>query len=431
MAHVRHAASLGAPTNQDTCIHHLFEAQAKRTPDAVAVVYDGEKLTYQELNRRANQLAHYLRGQGVGPEVRVALSVDRSLEMIVALLGILKAGGAYVPLDPSYPRERLAFILEDTQAPVLLIQQHRLDDSWHHAHVVCLNGNEEAVRRESSDNLASEVTGRHLAYVIYTSGSTGRPKGVLVSHANVVRLFAATQPWFRFGARDVWTLFHSYAFDFSVWEIWGALLHGGRLVVVPGWISRAPDAFHDLLWQEQVTMLNQTPSAFRQLMGADEAIEAPRELSLRLVILGGEALAPGSLRPWVDRHGDQCPRLVNMYGITETTVHATYHALGRADCVPGARSVIGKPLPDLRVYLLDQERQPVPVGLPGEIYVGGAGVARGYLNRPELTAERFIPDPFSDEPGARLYRSGDRARYLPDGNLEFLGRLDAQVKIRG
>ena len=269
----------------------------------------------------------------------------------------------------------------------------------------------------------------HLAYVIYTSGSTGLPKGSLVTHSNVIRLFEATRYRFNFNEKDVWTLFHSVAFDFSVWELWGALLHGGRLVIVPYMVSRSPDAFYQLLIEQQVTVLNQTPSAFRQLIPAAAAIEGTNELSLRLVIFGGEALEPETLRPWYERYSDTKPQLVNMYGITETTVHVTYHPLAGADLA--TRSVIGGPIDDLQIYILDQQLQLVPIGVAGELHVGGDGLARGYLNRPELTAERFIPNPYSSKTGARLYKSGDLARRLPDGSIEYLGRLDRQVKIRG
>ncbi len=244
----------------------------------------------------------------------------------------------------------------------------------------------------------------------------------------MVRLFSATEQLFQFNERDVWTLFHSYAFDFSVWEFWGPLIYGGRLVVVPYLVSRDPAAFYDLLVREQVTVLNQTPSAFRQLIQAENAL-GQRLLALRYIIFGGEALEMQSLRPWFDRHGDEQPRLVNMYGITETTVHVTNRQLSKSDLDSG--SVIGFPIPDLQVYVLDRWLQPLPIGVPGELFVGGAGLARGYLNRPEQTAERFVPHPFSDEPGARLYRTGDLARLLPGRELEYLGRVDQQVKIRG
>jgi amino acid adenylation domain-containing protein/FkbM family methyltransferase len=276
----------------------------------------------------------------------------------------------------------------------------------------------------------TEAGGNNLAYVIYTSGSTGMPKGVIVQHKNVVRLFASTQSWYHFNANDVWTNFHSIAFDFSVWEIWGALLHGGRLIVVPYAVSRSPEIFYELLSQAQVTVLNQTPGAFRQLMQVEEFSGILPPLSLRLVIFGGETLELSSLKHWFEQHGDQFPQLVNMYGITETTVHVTYQPLTIAD-LHGKGSKIGRPIPDLQVYLLDRHLQPVPIGILGEMYIGGAGLARGYLNRPELTAERFVTNPFNNQPEERLYKTGDLARYLPNGDIEYLGRIDHQVKIRG
>ncbi|HKH48923.1 MAG TPA: amino acid adenylation domain-containing protein [Thermoanaerobaculia bacterium] len=394
----------------------LFEAQARRSPGARAVSCEGRDLTYGELDAWADRLAHRLRQLGVGPEVRVGLRVERSLELVAGLLAIVKAGGAYVPLDPGYPRERLEFLIEDAGAQVVVgaegIEQ-----------VPPLPGGGEGPPRSAVPH--------NTAYVIYTSGSTGKPKGVQVTHANVVRLLAATQTWFDFGPDDVWTLFHSAAFDFSVWEIWGALLTGGRLVVVPWMTSRTPEAFHDLLAAERVTVLNQTPSAFAELMRADEDPARAGSLdALRLVIFGGEALVPARLAPWLARHGDDRPRLVNMYGITETTVHVTYRPLTARDAQTRQDSVIGIPIPDLSVHVLDRSGGLAPIGVPGEIAVGGAGLARGYLGRPDLTAERFVPDPFSGT-GARLYRSGDLGRFLPSGELEYLGRSDQQVKIRG
>ncbi|MBW4592776.1 MAG: amino acid adenylation domain-containing protein [Brasilonema angustatum HA4187-MV1] len=417
---------------QNESIHELFEAQVERSPDTIAVVFENQQLTYHELNQRANQLAHHLRSLGVGPEVLVGICVERSLDMVIGLLGILKAGGAYVPLDPAYPQERLAFILQDAQVSVLLTQQRLIENlPKHQTKVICLDTNWESIAQESQENLISECTTDNLAYIIYTSGSTGQPKGVLVNHANIVRLLAATQSWYHFNQQDVWTLFHSTAFDFSVWELWGALLYGGKLVVVPYWLSRSPEDFYKFLSMQQVTVLNQTPSAFRQLIQAEESLGGPNKLRLRLVIFGGEALELQSLKPWFERHGDQFPQLVNMYGITETTVHVTYRPLTIADLEVAQASVIGCPIPDLQVYLLDQYQQLVPIGVRGEMYIGGAGVARGYLNRPELTAQRFIPNCFSDKPNARLYKSGDQARYLPNGDIEYLGRIDHQVKIRG
>src|SRR5215510_2830024 len=253
----------------------------------------------------------------------------------------------------------------------------------------------------------------------------------MVTHRNVARLLAATHDWFKFDEHDTWTLFHSYAFDFSVWEVWGALLSGGKLVIVPYWVSRSPENFYALLGRERVTVLNQTPSAFRQLSRIDAAQDGAEPLSLRVVIFGGEALERASLADWMDRHGEVQPRLINMYGITETTVHVTYHALTLPDARRETGSVIGEPIPDLQLYLLDKNLEPVPLGVCGEMYVGGGGLARGYLNRAELTAERFTPDPFGREAGARLYRTGDLARRLGNGDLEYLGRADDQVKIRG
>ncbi|MEG4440289.1 amino acid adenylation domain-containing protein [Microcoleus sp. AT9_B5] len=420
-----------ADYSSDRCIHQLFEAQVERTPDAIAVVFEDQKLTYRELNERANQLAHYLQQLGVKPEVLVGICVGRSLDTIVGILGILKAGGAYVPIDPANPRDRLAFILEDAQVNVLLTEEKLLQTLPKcSAKILCLDGDKSAFSQHSKENPASGTTAENLAYIIYTSGSTGIPKGVLVPHSNVVRLFAATQSRYNFNEQDVWTLFHSYAFDFSVWEIWGALLYGGRLAIVPYSVSRSPQDFYSLLCKERVTVLNQTPSAFYQLIKTEESVGIGEDLSLRLVIFGGEALDLQSLKPWFDRHGDRHPQLVNMYGITETTVHVTYRPLTAADLSKNA-SLIGRPIPDLQVYLLDRNCQPVPIGIPGEIYVGGAGVARGYLNQPELTGDRFIPNPFNDSLKARLYKSGDLARYLPNGDIEYLGRIDHQVKVRG
>lgn len=411
-------------------LHELFEAQAARSPNAVAVTCGKDMLTYGQLNARANQLAHFLRKRGAGPESLVAIYMDRSLEMVIAILGVVKAGAAYVPLDCTYPSERLAFMLEDSK-PALLLTEERMRPAIARcsAQLVCADTERDAIASENVHNPVTRVNDDNLIYVIYTSGSTGKPKGALITHHNVVRLFEATWPWYQFDEHDVWTMFHSYAFDFSVWEFWGALIHGGRLVVVPYMVSRSPREFHELLHRERVTILNQTPSSFQELMKADELAEGAGGLALRYVIFGGEELQMSSLRPWFERHGDHHPRLVNMYGITETTVHVTYRPLSMADTAAG--SVIGRPIPDLEIYLLDAQLRPVPQGTPGEIFVGGAGLGRGYLRRPELTKERFIDNPFGGKPASKLYRSGDLARWLPDGDLEYLGRIDTQVKIRG
>ena len=420
------AAAAVAPNQPVGCLHKLFEQQVQRAPHATAVVHEGATLTYRQLDQRANQLAHRLRALGVTCEERVALCLEPSLEMIVAVLAVLKASGAYVPLDPDYPLDRKLFMLEDTQARVLLttapLAQHLPERS---AVLVCLDADAGSLATEPVTAPDAPVGPENLAYIIYTSGSTGRPKGVEIEHANVARLFSATSAWFDFGPSDIWALLHSYAFDFSVWEIWGPLLHGGKLVVPPRVTVRSPAALARLLAFERVSVLNATPSLFFSTM--DELLAIGENLALRTVIFGGEALRPAGLARWFARYGPGGPRLVNMYGITETTVHVTYRPIDAA-AVDRAGSPIGIPIPDLSLYVLDAVGQPVPIGVPGEVHVGGAGLARGYLNRPELTAERFVENPFG--PG-RLYRTGDRARRLPDGELDYLGRSDAQVKIRG
>ncbi|OOR17785.1 MULTISPECIES: non-ribosomal peptide synthetase [Bacillus cereus group] len=414
-------------------IHELFEQQAMIYPNAIAVMYEKERITYRELNERANQLAHYLQKKGIGHDSLVGLCVERSLGMIIGILGILKAGGAYVPLDPTYPEQRLQYILEDASIQLVVTQESLKGLKWLPENIksICLDRDRDEIEQESKTLPISNVNPQHLAYVIYTSGSTGNPKGVMVEHHNVIRLFKSTECWYQFNEKDTWTLFHSYAFDFSVWEIWGALLYGGKLVVVPYWISRSPKDFYQLLVEEEVTVLNQTPSAFRQLIQVCEQEDENKNLQLRYVIFGGEALEPISLLPWFQRYGEKEPQLINMYGITETTVHVTYYPITLDDVQHASRSNIGKRIPDLEVYILDAYQQPVPIGVDGELYIGGAGLARGYLNRPELTAERFISHPFSSDSKARLYRTGDLARYLPDGNLDYRGRIDHQVKIRG
>ncbi len=429
----------------DISLHRVFELWAQTRPEAIAVCFEDTSLSYRALDQRANQVAHRLLRQGVSRGDRVGLCVERSVELVVGILGILKVGAAYVPLDTSYPEERLQYMAQDSKLGVVVAYRTkpRLDAS-----IVDLGDSGLA------DEAATlpDVTGSFadVAYVIYTSGSTGRPKGVEVTHANVARLFACSETLFGFGADDVWCLFHSYAFDFSVWELWGALLYGARVVVVPFAITRSPDQFHDLIKRTGVTVLNQTPSAFRQLIDADRrsldrhsvdlrpTAKSDFELALKWVIFGGEALDPRSLSAWVDRHGLEAPQLINMYGITETTVHVTFHRLSAQDIAAGG-SVIGRPLPDLSIDLLDRYGQQVAIGVAGEIIVGGDGVAKGYLNLPAQTAERFIDSSMQSSGTAlasgvqagRAYRSGDLARWRPDGNLEYLGRIDQQVKIRG
>ncbi|MFE0176133.1 amino acid adenylation domain-containing protein, partial [Streptomyces sp. NPDC059002] len=403
-----------------------------------------EQLTYAQLERRADRLARLLVEHGVGPERVVALALPRGPEMIVALLAVIKAGGAYLPVDATYPRPRIRFMLEDAN-PILLVTTADLDgevDAPDSLPRLVLDAADTLAALDALDApdapdaladttpSAPRAVASNACYVIYTSGSTGTPKGVVVTHRNVVRLFDSIGRRLPFTADDTWTLFHSTSFDFSVWEIWGALLHGGRLVVVPYETSRSPVDFLRLLVDERVTMLSQTPSAFHGLMRADQENPALGDaLCLRAVVFGGEALDLGSLAGWYERHDDRAPLLINMYGITETTVHVTYRELDRQQAVASAGSAIGVPLADLDAHVLDDALRPVADGVTGELYVAGAGLARGYLDRAGLTAARFVACPFGD--GQRMYRTGDLVRQHADGGLEFVGRADDQVKIRG
>jgi len=423
------SANAQAPTFN---VLSMFDAHARARPDAVAVVFETETLTYRELDIRANRLAHHLCGYGIGPESIVGICLERSSNVVLSTLAVLKAGAAYLPLDPMYPAERLEYILGDAKAQ-LLMTQASLAESLPPVDcpVLLLDDAPQrfADRPDTAPNVAFAID--QLAYVIYTSGSTGRPKGTLVTHRNLVRLFTATESSFRFDERDVWTLFHSHAFDFSVWEIFGALVYGGRIVIVPYLVTRSPDRFHDLLCEQGVTVLNQTPSAFRMLMRAAEQKPATARLDrLKHVIFGGEALDPRSIAAWYDMYPDDAPRLVNMYGITETTVHVTYRALTRED-TRHAGSCIGLPMEDLRIYILDDALRPCPLGICGEIHVAGPGLARGYLNRPALTAERFLANPFAGDADERMYKTGDVGRWIAPDEIEFLGRNDSQVKLRG
>lgn len=407
----------------NACIHSLFEAQVERSPDAVAVVFEQEQLTYRELNSRSNKLAHHLQKLGVGSEVLVGICMERSVEMIVGLLGILKAGGAYVPLDPSYPQERLSFMLEDAQVPVLLTTQGWVERLGAHRSQVCLDTDWEAIAKENEENPTSSVTGDNLAYVIYTSGSTGKPNPVAVPHKAVNRLVINTN-YVKLDSSDTIAQASNTSFDAATFEIWGTLLHGAQLVGLSRDVTLSPHDFALQLRQKGISVLFLTTALFQQLARA-----VPQAFnSLRYLLFGGEAVDPR----WVQKVLKEGPskQLLHVYGPTESTTFSSCYWV--QDVPESVTSIpIGRPITNTQIYLLDGQLQPVPIGVVGELYIGGDGLARGYLNRPELTAERFIANPFSQKSAARLYKTGDLARYRPDGNIEFLGRLDDQVKIRG
>ncbi|MER5833455.1 amino acid adenylation domain-containing protein [Streptomyces sp. NPDC002130] len=409
----------------------MFQEVVERFPDKAAVTTAQGELTYRQLSGRADALGHRLARMGVRPGAVVALLAPRDADLLVGMLGILKAGAAYLPIDPGSPADRIRWTVKDSESPVV-VSTAALSSalSGLDTDVVLLDGLPAAPSRADDRGELPSAGSDDLAYVIYTSGSTGLPKGVQVEHRSVVGLFDATQPFFGFHEDDVWTAFHSAAFDFSVWETWGALLFGGRLVMVPQETARSPKDFHALLLAQGVTVLNQTPSAFRRLaaVAARASHPLPR---LRTVVLGGEKLDPATLRPWVERHGDEHPRLVNMYGITEATVHSSYRPLVRADLEEEAPSPIGEPLPGLAFHVLDEDGLPVLEGEPGELYIEGPGLARGYLGRPELDQERFTDLVDADGAPRRCYRTGDRIVALPGGGYGYLGRTDDQVKIRG
>ncbi|MFZ6028535.1 MAG: amino acid adenylation domain-containing protein [Chloroflexota bacterium] len=407
-------------------IHEGIAAWAERQPQATAVVCGQQSITYQALNEKANQLARALQSLGVGPEIPVCLWVERSVDMVVGMLGILKSGGVYVPFDPAYPSDRLAFLLTDADPLVVLTQKHLSEQLPPvKAHIVYLD-DWEPFAQYSPQDFTNQADPDNLAYVIYTSGSTGQPKGVQVSHRNVQHHFETIRPVLHFGPSDTWSAFHTYAFDYSIWEIWGSLYSGSKVIIVPQAAVQSPQLFYELLRDERVTMLSLTPTTLRQLLDYVDAHGNPADLSLRLIICGAEAFPRdlvARLRPWKVEVG-------NYYGPTETTVWASGNLLNLEE-TPPENLPIGWPLPNATLFILDGDLQPVPIGVPGELYIGGLGVTRGYFKRPQLTAEKFIPDPFGMQPGARLYKTGDRVRYLPDGRIEFIGRRDHQVKIRG
>ncbi|MCP4152304.1 MAG: amino acid adenylation domain-containing protein, partial [bacterium] len=444
---------------------------AYRLPPTTSII----QITYRELNEKSNHLASQLISKGVKPGDIVAIMVERSIEMIIGLLGILKAGGAYLPISPAYPEKRINYMLKDSNAAILLVDDtteiqlsksetkpndiipvvvdHNSNDrkqvngavvlNLEHLAFECLDPEFDSDFESRASDLLTRAS--DIAYIIYTSGTTGKPKGTIIEHRNVVRLMTNNRFLFDFGSKDVWTMFHSYCFDFSVWEMYGALLYGAKLIVIDEPAAKDTMQYLDILKKEKVTVLNQTPPAFFNIAHL-ELQNTGKELNIKYIIFGGDVLKPGKLKKWQDKYPET--KLINMYGITETTVHVTFRELSTND-IDSDLSNIGGPIPTLNLYILDKYRKLMPTGVPGELCVAGDGVARGYLNRPELTAEKFIYD-FPQPPDYRetdrrippgitetaipkepIYYSGDLARWLPDGNIEFMGRIDQQVKIRG
>jgi amino acid adenylation domain-containing protein len=411
---------------RNLCIHQIFEEQAEHHPDAIALKFRDQQMTYRQLNARANQVARRLRELGVGPEVMVGTLLERSLEMVVGLLGILKAGGAFVPLDASYPAERLTFMASDTKAPVMLVQskiaQNMDGKSWSAAIKISLDGETSEIDRQNGENPANLTTAENLAYVMYTSGSTGQPKGVMVNHRAVVRLVKNTN-YVELGNRETFLQFSPISFDASTLEIWGPLLNGGCLAIMPAEVQ-ALSEIGVAIRQHGVTSMWLTAGLFNVM--TEQRLD---DLSpLRQLLVGGDALSPVHVRKAVE--GLPGCRLINGYGPTEGTTFTCCHTISNDDS-QGTSIPIGRPIANTQVYVLDSENELVPVGSEGELCIAGDGLARGYLNQPELTMEKFVQHPFSSQPGARIYKTGDLARYRPDGVIEFLGRLDGQVKISG
>jgi tyrocidine synthetase-3 len=415
---------------EDKNIIHLFEKQVWLSPDAIALSFEDVHLTYSELDKRSTALGLYLRKKNIGPDVVVGLLADRSIETVVAMLGILKAGGAYMPIDVDYPIDRIKYMIQNSGTPLVLTRR-----DWYKGedYAVAIEFLEEMERPTveagclTDDEISIDNINKpsDLCYVIYTSGTTGNPKGVMVEHRNVVRLLFNDEFQFDFGPDDIWTMFHSHCFDMSVWEMYGALLYGGRVIVIPKSTARDTEGYLRLLRREKVTVISQTPSAFYRL-SQEELLHAGAELKIRCIVFAGEALSPGRLAGWNARYPRT--RLINMYGITETTVHNTFKEIGPVEIETNVGN-IGKPIPTLSLYILDRDRNEVPNGIIGELYVGGAGVTRGYINNEKLTSQRFIADPNNDK--GRLYRSGDLVRMLDNGDLEYIGRMDTQVQLRG
>ena len=420
--------SLAVP--QDTCAHLLFEAQAEKTPNSIAAEFAGQRITYRELNERANQLANYLRTEGVGPEVLVGISIERSLEMLVAILGVLKAGGGYVPLDPNYPQERLQFMITDDRLRLVITTKQTANNIPATAQLLFIDNDWPKIAKRDVNNLATKIQPHNVAYIIYTSGSTGNPKGVAIEHRSLTNFIYAAAAAYEIASSDRMLQFASLSFDLSVEEIFLPLTHGATLVLRTEDMISSPRDFMRCCEEWKLSILDLPTAYWHELTDALAPDDIKLPTSIRLVIIGGEKAATDRLVAWHARAGDAI-RLVNTYGPTETTVAVTISELRNADaCVSGVVP-IGRPFANTRAYVLDANLQPAPIGVAGELYIGGPGVARGYINRADLTAEKFIADPFSADSADRLYRTGDRVRYRRDGQIEFLGRIDNQIKIRG
>jgi amino acid adenylation domain-containing protein len=415
---------------KDTCIHKLFEAQSEQTPDSVAVIFEDKKLTYRELNQRANQLAHYLEKLKIGPEVRVGIYMERSLEMVVALLGILKAGGAYVPLDPEYPKSRLVYMLAQAEVNFLLTKERMLENfPEFKGHAVCVDRDCELFEREQKQNPDATVEPDNLSYITYTSGSTGRPKGVLSCHRGAVNYLSYLRRTYNLNSADTVLQLPSLSFDASVRDVIGPLTAGAKVVIVRDLDIKEPEALLCKIRERRVTcILSIVPTLLSGLLESARR-DCPLYDSVRLILVSGEALPIATCQKAKGLFGDGT-WIVNQYGPTESTMTCSYHRIVEADNHRGT-ALLGRPIPNTKMHILDSHLHLVPIGVSGVLHIGGIGLARGYMNSPDLTAERFIPDPFSYQPGARLYNTGDLARYMPDGNIEFLGRVDHQVKIRG
>lgn len=408
---------------KDKTVHELFRSQAESTPDNIAIKFYDQSITYAELDERSEGLAHVLRNNGIKSDDVVGLLMDRSIETIVGMISILKAGGAYLPIDVNYPKDRKEYLIKDSGTTTILTTRDQ--KGVYSSCVTTLIIEDLEIESKKNKTLKSVSNPANLCYVIYTSGTTGKPKGVMVEHRNVVRLFFNEKFQFDFGTGDVWTMFHSHCFDFSVWEIYGAILFGGRVVIIPKLVAMDTVAYMKILRREKVTILNQTPSAFYNLL-QEEFADSIKQLSLKYIIFGGEALSPGKLEKWKFKYPNT--KLINMFGITETTVHVTYKEIGDYE-IANNISNVGKPIPTLSLYILDKHQKLLPNGIIGEIYVGGAGVTRGYLGKKELTDTKFIVNPYNSE--ERLYRSGDLGRVLNSGDIEYIGRIDHQVQLRG